>query len=59
MVLGQAEETKPVIANAELPAALEKEMQVMEEALKPALTAGLPDAKTGRRIIRFDAGAGY
>ncbi|HEY6062177.1 MAG TPA: cell division protein FtsZ [Chitinophagaceae bacterium] len=36
MVLGQPEAMKPVVANAELPAALEKEMQMMEEALKPA-----------------------
>jgi cell division protein FtsZ len=36
MVLGQPEEVKVVIANGELPAALEKEMQVMEEALEPA-----------------------
>src|SRR5258705_1588291 len=38
MVLGQTEEVKPVISNAELPAVLEKEMQAMEEALKPATT---------------------
>jgi cell division protein FtsZ len=38
MVLGQAEEVKPVIPTAELPAVLEKEMQAMEEALKPATT---------------------
>lgn len=36
MVLGQPEAMKPVVANAELPAVLEKEMQVMEEALKSA-----------------------
>jgi cell division protein FtsZ len=35
MVLGQPEEVKPVAANTEQPAVLEKEMQVMEEALKP------------------------
>jgi cell division protein FtsZ len=38
MVLGQTEEVKPVILNAELPAVLEKEMQVMEDALKPPAT---------------------
>jgi cell division protein FtsZ len=38
MILGQAEEVKPVISNSELPAVLEKEMQVMEDALKPATT---------------------
>ncbi len=36
MVLGQPEAMKPVVANAELPVALEKEMQMMEEALEPA-----------------------
>ncbi|MEK7224202.1 MAG: cell division protein FtsZ, partial [Bacteroidota bacterium] len=36
MVLGQPEAMKAVVTNAELPAALEKEMQVMEEALEPA-----------------------
>ena len=36
MVLGQPEAMNPVIANAELPAAFKKEMQVMEEALEPA-----------------------
>ena len=36
MILGQPEAMKAVVANAELPAALEKEMQVMEEALEPA-----------------------
>ncbi|NOT49840.1 MAG: cell division protein FtsZ [Chitinophagaceae bacterium] len=35
MVLGQPEETKPVVAMPlEMPAALEREMQVMEDALK-------------------------
>jgi cell division protein FtsZ len=43
MVLGQTEEMKPVVTNTDpivigLPAALEKEMQVMEEALKPVIT---------------------
>jgi cell division protein FtsZ len=39
MVLGQTEEVRPVISNADLPAVLEKEMIVMEESLKPATTA--------------------
>jgi cell division protein FtsZ len=38
MVLGQTEEVKPVISNTELPTVIEKEIQVMEEALKPATT---------------------
>jgi cell division protein FtsZ len=38
MVLGQPEETKPVIAMpVEMPAALEREMQVMEEALQESV----------------------
>ncbi len=34
MVLGQPEENKPIPANPQLPAVLEREMQVMEESLK-------------------------
>lgn len=36
MVLGQAEEIKPVHPAAELPAVREKEMEIMEESPKPA-----------------------
>ncbi len=36
MILGQTEEAKPETSNAELPTVLEKQMQVKEEALKPA-----------------------
>jgi cell division protein FtsZ len=35
MVLGQAEDLKPVVSTTEIPVALEKELKVMEEALKP------------------------
>ncbi len=38
MILGQPEEAKPVVANTELTEVLEKEMQVMEEALQPGAT---------------------
>jgi cell division protein FtsZ len=38
MILGQTDEVKPVISNAELPTALEKEMHTIEEAYNPTTT---------------------